>query len=189
MEDDTTRVEDDSLMMEDDTTVAEVNLQKKKGKWRLNLFDVIFIACAIAAAALIFIYSNRSAGSVSVLPTGSKETVVYTIEFQGMINGTADLIKPGDSLTDKVENRAMGSVVSVELVPSTTMQKNLITGDRRIVEVPGKTDAIVVVTAQATMTDSQISVDGFAIRVGTRVSINGPLYNSEGFITDIVRGK
>lgn len=166
----------------------ENNPVKKKLKLRLNLFDIIFIVCVLIIAGLIMIYLNRNTGSVSVLPSGTRETVVYTIELQGMIDGTADLIKPGDSLIDKVEKRALGNVISVTLVPSTTLSKNYVTGDRIIVEVPGKTDAVLVVTAQATVTDSQISVDGYAIRVGTRVSINGPLYNSSGFITDIERG-
>jgi len=165
----------------------ENNPEKKKVKWRLNLFDVIFIACALIIAGVIILYSNSKAGTSSVLPSGSKETVVYTIELLGMINGTAELIKPGDTFIDKVEKRNLGTVVSVDLTPSTALQKNLITGERILSEIPGKTDVKVVLSAQATMTDRQISVDGFTIRVGAKVSINGPLYNSGGYITDIER--
>jgi len=163
--------------------------EKKKSKWRLNLFDVIFIAVVLIAAALVLFYMNRSTGSVGVLPSGTSETVVYTVELQAMIDGTAELIKPGDQLIDKVERRSLGTVVSVELLPATTLQKNLITGERVMVDIPGKTDAIVVVRAQANVTDSQISVDGFSIKVSARVSINGPLYNSTGYIVDIERGE
>jgi len=160
---------------------------KKKIKWRLNLFDVIFIVCAIVVAVLLLRFSGRSAGSVSVIPAGSQETVVYTVELQGMYNDSAKLVKPGDAFIDKVEKRALGTVVSVNLVPARTLQNDLVSGNRIVVEIPERTDAIVTVTAQATVTDSQITVDGYAIRVGTKVSIDGPLYNSGGFITDIVR--
>jgi len=160
---------------------------KKVVKWKLNLFDVIFIACALTAAVFLLRYTGRTSGGVGVLPSGSQETIVYTIELQGMINQAAELIKPGDSLIDKVEKRALGTILSVELVPSKTIQKNFYTGDYIVSVIPERTDAIVVATAQGVVTESQISVDGFAIRVGTRVSINGPLYNSSGFITDIAR--
>jgi hypothetical protein len=166
----------------------ENNPAPKKMKLRLNLFDIIFIACALAAAALILLYSSRSDGGTSIIISGSSETVVYTLEFQGMLPGTAELISPGDSLVDRVERRAIGTVVSVELMPSTTSQKSFVTGNRYIVDVPGRTDAVVVVTANAHVTEGQISVNGFAVRVGTRVSINGPLYNGVGFIIGIERG-
>jgi len=161
--------------------------EKKVIKWKLNLFDIIFIACALTAVVFLLRYTGRSTGGVGMLPSGSQETIVYTIELQGMIDQAAELIKPGDSLIDKVEKRVLGTILSVELVPSKTMQKNLYTGDYFATVIPERTDAIIVATAQGVVTENQISVDGFAIRVGKWVSINGPLYNSNGFITDIVR--
>ena len=165
----------------------EDNPEKRAIKWKLNLFDIIFIACALVAAVFLLRFSGRSAGSVGVLPSGSQETVIYTIELQGMIDDAALLVKEGDTLIDKVEKRALGKVISVKLAPATTIQKDFITGDFIVAEIPQRTDVTIVATAQATVTDSRISVDGFAIRVGTRVSIDGPLYNSAGFITDIER--
>jgi len=163
------------------------NAGTKKIKWKLNLFDIIFISCALIAAILLLRFTGQTAGSVSVLPSGSQETIIYTIELQGMIDQAAELIKPGDSLIDKVEKRALGTILSVELIPSKTIQKNFYTGDYNVVVIPERTDAIIIATAQGIVTDNQISVDGFVIRVGTRVSVNGPLYHSGGFITDIVR--
>lgn len=166
---------------------GENGASPKKGKWRLNLFDVIFIACTVVVAAIILLYSSRGDSGAGIVTNNSQETVIYTVEFSGMIDGTAQLIKPGDSLVDKIEKRAIGSVVSVDLKPATRSQKNYITGERIISEVPGETDAVLVVSALATVTDSQISVNGFLVRVGTRVSINGPLYNGAGYIIDIER--
>jgi len=161
--------------------------KKKTIKWRLNLFDVIFIICAIIVAGLILVFSNRSGGGI-IAPAASQEMVVYTMEFQEMLPGTAELIQPGDTLIDKIERRFLGTVVSVELMPSRRSEKNLLTGDRIIVNVPERTDAIVVVTAQAAVTDSHINVGGYIVRAGTRISVNGPLYNGVGFIIDIERG-
>jgi hypothetical protein len=166
----------------------ENNVEKRK-KWRISFFDIFIVACALVVALLVISYSNRSTGSVSLVPTGTLETVVYTLELQGMRDGSAYLVQPGDSLIDRVERRALGTVVTVEIKPSMRLETNMLTGDRVIVEVPERMDAIIVVRAQALVTDSQISVDGFAVRVGARVSVNGPTYNGSGFIAYIERGE
>ena len=165
------------------------NPEPKKTKWRLNLFDVIFIACALVAAALILWSSNRTSGYVSVLPAGSQETISYTIELQAMPDEPALLIKPGDTIVDKVERRVLGTIASVELVPARASQKNMYTGEFVISDLPGRTDAIIQMTAQATVTDSKISVDGFAIRAGTIISVTGPVYSAGGFITYVERSE
>lgn len=171
-----------------DNTPAQSGAAQKKSKWRLNLFDIVFIACVIVIAAFVIVYSNQSESSAGIISAGTQQTVIYTVEFTGMIADTATLIHPGDSLVDKIEQRAIGTVVSVQLKPATRSQKNSLTGERIIAEVNGETDAVVVVSAQASVTDNQISVNGFAVRVGLRVSINGPLYNGSGYIIDIERG-
>lgn len=165
----------------------EENNTKKKIKWRLNIFDVIIIICALVAAVLIINYASRSGGGASIIPVGTQETRQYTLELQGMRYGTADLIRVGDTLIDKVEKRSIGTVVSVELRPAMMQTSNSVTGDRVISEVPGRIDAIITVSAQVTVTDSQVSVDGFPLRVGTKVSVNGPAYNGNGFITYVGR--
>ena len=165
----------------------EMEKSTEKRRWRLNLFDVIFIVCALIVAAVILVYSSRS-GSGIIAPTGAQETVLYTMEFRKMLPGTAELIKPGDTLVDKTERKPMGTVVSVTLQPSRFSEKNFITGDRVMSEIPDRTDAIVVVAGQATVTERNINVGGFMIRAGAKISVNGPLYNGSGFIIDIERG-
>lgn len=160
--------------------------ESKKTKWRLNLFDVIFIACAVIVAVVIVISSGGFGGG-SILSSGAQQTIVYTLELQSMIGDTAQYIKPGDSLIDRVEKRQIGTVVDVRLEQTKASMKDFETGERHMVEVPGRTTAIVTMSADATVTDSEISVDGFVIRVGVWLSVNGPLYNGSGFIIDIER--
>ena len=157
-----------------------------KRKWRLNVFDVIFIICIIIAAILVIRISRGSDGGI-LTPT-AQEPVLYTILFERMIDDSALLISSGDELVDKIENRLMGTVVSVEVGPSMSMRTDQNTGERRPFEQPGALDALVTVRAYATITDNQISINGFIVRVGSRVSVNGPLYNGIGFIADIERG-
>ena len=157
----------------------------KKKRWRLNLFDIIFIACALIVAAVILIYSN---GSISgIIKRSTIEDVTYTIELQGMLGDTAYYIKPGDELVDRVEKRPLGKVVSVTHKQSTTTSFNNITGEREIKDVLERLDAVIVMTAEATVTESKISIGGFDVRIGTWVSVNGPLYSGVGFIIDMER--
>ena len=163
------------------------NPEKTKKKFRINLFDVIFIACVLLAAVLFLMLSRRSDNAASILSTGKQETIVYTIELIEMNGDTAYLVRPGDTLIDKIEKRPMGTVVSVEVSRTQSLQKNFYTGERVMVEIPNKTNAVMVVTAEASITDSQISIGGFIVRVGTWVSVNGPLFNGAGYIIDMER--
>jgi len=164
----------------------ENNPAPGKIKWRLNLFDVIFIIIALAVAVVIIIYSLSSGGSI--MAGGTRATVVYTMEFREMLPEAAALIKPGDTLVDKVERRPLGTVLSVELQPSQLSQKDWVTGDLIISEYPGRTTAIVVISSQASITDRRITLDGgFIVRVGKWATANGPLYNGSGFILYIER--
>ena len=160
----------------------------EKKKWRPNLFDIIFIAAvAVVALVVVGLMANRGGGVAGILPSGQLQTVKYTIELQSMLGDTALMIRPGDELVDRVENRTVGTVYDVEILPAVGLRSNMITGERVLSEIPGRSDARIVVTAQAAVTDNHISVDGFTVRVGARVSINGPMYHGSGFVIDIFR--
>ena len=160
----------------------------QRKKWRVNLFDIVFIVIVLVAAWFIIRYLGSSGSSVAL--SGANETVVYTIELTEMYGDTAYLIQPGDALVDHVEKRHMGTVLSVEVMPAMRLEKNSLTGERIITEFPGRLNAVVVVKADAIITDSQISVPGgFIVRVGVRVSLNGPRYHGNGYIIDIERGE
>ena len=172
--------------MEKESKNSAKNDAKSKLSWlRPNLFDAIFIICAIIVAGLIVTLSNRSGGNIFI--PGSKEIITYTIELQSMYYDTAYMIKPGDELIDKIEKRPLGNVVSVEVMQSKSTTRNFYTGERFLGDFIDRLDAVVVVSAEATVTDSKISIGGFDVRIGTWVSVNGPLYNSNGFIIDMER--
>jgi len=165
----------------------ENNPKPGKRKLRLNVFDIVIIVCAVIAAVLIINYSSRSDSGASIIPAGTQKTITYSLELHGMRYGSAELIRVGDRLTDNVERRDLGTIVSFELKPAMTLQSSLTTGDRVIVEIPDRVDAFLTVSALVTETDSQISADGFPLRVGARVSANGPSYNGLGFISYVER--
>ena len=162
--------------------------EKTTKKWRPNFFDIIIVAVVIAAVGLVFLIL-RGTGDTGggILFAGQQETVYYTIELQAMRGDSGELIQPGDALVDRVENRPLGTVVSVELRPAQMLQRNLHTGDFVVSEIPERTDAIVVVRATATVTEHRIEIGRFTLRSGARVSVLGPQYHGVGFIIDIER--
>ena len=157
-----------------------------KTKWRLNVFDIVFVIIVLVAAWLVISYLGRSGRSVAI--TGATETIEYTIELTDMIADTAYLIRPGDALVDNVQNRQMGTIVSVDVIQTMRLEKNFVTAERVVSEVPGRLTAVITVRAGATITENQITIPGgFIIRVGTRISVNGPNYHGSGFIIDVER--
>jgi hypothetical protein len=165
------------------------NMSEKKTKWRPNFFDIVIVAVLAAVAVLLFtIIRGTGDTGGGILFAGAQEPVYYTVELQSMRGDSGELIEPGDSLIDRVENRPLGTVVSVELRPAQMLSRDLNTGDFIISEIPERTDAVIVVRAMATITDTQINIGRFTLRAGTRVSVLGPMYHGTGFVVDIERG-
>jgi hypothetical protein len=162
--------------------------KKTTTRWRPNFFDIVIVAVLAAVAVLLFTIIRGTGDTGGILFAGTQEPVYYTIELQAMRGDSGELIEPGDSLIDRVENRPLGTVVSVELRPAQMLSRDLNTGDFIISEIPERTDAVIVVRAMATITDTQINIGRFTLRAGTRVSVLGPMYHGTGFVVDIERG-
>ena len=157
---------------------------KKKLKWSLNFFDLVIIA--VAAVACLVVIKMAGSGNV-IAPSGETKTVQYTVELSAMLGDVADMIKPGDSLVDKIEKRSVGTVVSVEVTPAYVSAQSSVSGDYVITEIPEHKSAIVVLEATCSVSDFEISTNGFAIRTGTKISFTGPGYSGSGFIIEIAR--
>jgi len=158
---------------------------KRKIDWRLNLFDILFIAGVLLIAGLIIGYLGFSGGIFT--SSGSRETIHYTIELRGMLDDTAWLPKPGDELIDRIEKRPLGTVVSAEVKPSPSIQKDMFTEQQIMSYWPDRNDAVLVIKAEANVTESRIRIGNFTVRVGTWISVNGPFYTGNGFVIDIER--
>ena len=160
-------------------------METKTVKWRLNLFDIIFIAAVLVIAFIIIAYLGISGGLFS---RGTQETVIYTLELTELLGDSASRIRPGDELVDTIERRVMGTILSVEVKPTTRLQADLSTGNRVFREVPeGYYDATLIMSAEATVDEIEISLEGYVIRIGTWLPVSGPLYQGTGYITYIER--
>ncbi|MDR0838341.1 MAG: DUF4330 domain-containing protein [Oscillospiraceae bacterium] len=160
---------------------------KSKFKLRLNLFDIVIIILALAAGFLLLRLSNADGGGGTVLNPGKQLTARYTLELSNLPLGTAELIKPGDRLTEVVEKRFVGSVVSVEITPYLTTSKDTYTGDFILTEVPERRSAVITLDLPASDTGSEINASGFVLRGGINLSVTGPGYAGVGLVINVER--
>lgn len=160
--------------------------KKKKGKYSiLNLFDIIVIIIAVLLAVLLFAKGKTRTDGTQI----TSDKITYTLELTGMQNGSAELVRPGDRLTDKIKKYDIGTVVSVTVKTSTNQVEDYENGGIIDSPVSGKETAVIVVEAPCKETDSQITVGGgYAVRVGASANVRGPGYAGTGYIIDIERG-
>lgn len=160
--------------------------KQNKPRWKLNIFDIVIIAVVlIAACALIYVW--RASGKSSV-PSLTSKPVHYSIELDGMLAGSAEKIKEGDTITDGKKKMIMGTVVSVSIAPATTAVKDLETGNTLRSEVPGKETATIELVCDCSANDMEILAEsGYVVRVGEEVQATGPGYAGHGYIIAIDR--
>ena len=162
----------------------------QKFRFKLNLFDGIVLVAALAVAAFLGYNALKPAAPVveeSAAPTTS--SVVYTIKFNKMIEGTEKLVEPGDQLMDNIKNYKLGTVLSTEAVPATARVVD--EENRQVVraEIPGYVDLLVTVRSDScSMGDSSLVLDGgFVLRTNTTAYIKGEGYMASGPIINIER--
>lgn len=157
----------------------------KESKFKLrdlfNLFDVAVLAVAVLLGVVLILIS-RGAGK-------EQTTVLYTVEFTNMQNGSASLIRPGDSLVDRVKKFDLGKVISVEVGSTIRQVQDFQQGGVLEAESSIQQTATVVLEAPATETEQDFLVSGgFLIKIGTVVAAKGPGYSAYGTVLKIERG-
>lgn len=160
--------------------------KENRPRLKISIFDVVIIAVVIiAAGALIFVWrlSGKSSGAAIIT-----KPIHYAIELNGMAAGTADKIKEGDIIMDSKKKFIMGTVESVSVLPATTPEKNLETGDTIQSQVPDKETALIELITEVSSSDSEIkAASGYIIRVGEEVQATGPGYAGLGYVVTVDR--
>lgn len=156
-----------------------------KFRLKLNLFDGIVLALALAAAAFLAWRALKPAVPAEADPTVTT-TVRYTIRFQRWAPGTSGLIEEGDQIADNVKNYEVGEVVSAQAVPAIIQVAD--EESRRWVwaEVEGYEDVLVTVQAPCVVSDEAITVGGgYQVRAGTIGFFRGEGYMGSGPIVAV----
>ena len=91
-------------------------MEQKKFRLRLNLFDGIVLALALAVGAFLLWTAMKPQIPDEAAPA-STSSVRYTVRLQRCILGTSELIRTGDQVADNIKNYVVGEVTAVEAVP------------------------------------------------------------------------
>ena len=169
--------------------------EKKRIKWKLNLFDIVLLVVVLAAAAGLlawkFVGSNQTEvdpNSGITIPKGT-HTVRYVVELEQLHQQTAEMIAQGDEVYERTKKELMGTVQSVEVAPARTLTKNELEGTFQFAEVPERYNVVMEITAQAVENDDGIVLEsGLEVRAGTAVRVLGPGYYGAGYILSVERG-
>ena len=162
----------------------------QKFRFKLNLFDGIVLVVALAVAAFLAFTALKPAAPAaeeSAAPTAS--SVVYTIKFHKMIEGTETLVEVGDQLVDNIKNYKLGTVIATEAIPATERIVDEVNRQMVCAEIPGYVDLLVTVRSDAcTVGDSSLVLDGgFVLRTNINAYIKGEGYMASGPIINIER--
>ena len=169
--------------------------EKKRIKWKLNLFDIgLLVVVLVAAAGLVawkFAGSNQTQvdpNSGVTVPKGT-HMVHYVVELEQLHKQTADMVAVGDELYERTKKELMGTVQSVEVSTTRTLTKNELEGTFQFAEMPERYNVVMDITAQAVESDTGIVLEsGLEIRAGTSVRVFGPGYYGTGYILSVERG-
>ena len=153
---------------------------------RLNLFDLLVLAVILAAGLFTLWTMFRPEPEAE---NADWVTVRYSIHINQVLEGTSELIQPGDPLEYTLEPAQLGTVVSIEPGPCLTYWVDEETLTTRQSVVPGYESIDLVVDAQCQEEDYCLRAGGtIVLRAGGLLYIRGPQFAAVGTITDIERG-
>lgn len=166
--------------------------EKKRIKWKLNLFDIGLIVAAVAVVAVIAAMKLADKPAPADPNTGvpaGRIAVNYVVELEQLHEQTARMAAVGDQLYERTKREGMGVVQEVEVQEATTLTKNELEGTFQFVTVPERYNVLMKVSAQGTENDGAITLDsGLEVRAGTSVRVLGPGYYGAGYIITVERG-
>lgn len=169
--------------------------EKKRIKWKLNLFDIGLMAVVLLVAAGMLVWKFAGSDQTAVDPNSGEsvpkgiQTVRYVVELEQLHLQTAQRIAQGDQLYERTKKELMGTVETVEVVPCRILSKNQENGTFLYTEVPERYNVTIELTAQGTQQDKgTMLTSGLELHAGTSVRVLGPGYYGTGYVLSVERG-
>lgn len=164
-------------------------MEHNQFRLRLNLFDGIVLVLALLVCAFLLLTTlNPAPAADEAAPSPQTTTVQYTVRFQRWLEGTSELIQPGDKLVDNIKNFEMGTVLSAQAVPVQSLQLDYRSEQFVLADLEGYEDVLVTVESPCTLSDEALTTSGgYTLRVGSTAYIRGQGYMASGPIISIDR--
>lgn len=139
---------------------------------RFNLLDLVIMVFALVLIVAVIFGIGRLAGVQGKAKDAVSGRVVYAVELKQQDKELLDYIEIGQPLQDGTNKEMLGTVVEIYDAPSEKEVANH--GEKKITiaEIPNKIDVILEIESEAEMTDSNINVGSFAIKIGKTIHCN-----------------
>ena len=130
-----------------------------ENKRKFNIIDalVVLVVLGVVAGGVWFFSGTRD-----VQTTYAR----YIVELRQARPGYANLISIGGEIRDSVRNYLLGTVTAVHYQPAVQVNFNHQTGTFEEIIVPDRYDIHITIEGPASITQSEIRINGQPIRVG-----------------------
>lgn len=155
---------------------------------RLNMLDVFIILLVIIACIFGYKYVNSSDAPVIQKNTTK---VTYQIRTSESLQSMYDMISENTSIYDSTKNLFLGTIVKKEILDSERYEVDYENSTFTKSALPRGTaiDVLLTIEADANISEQNISVGDYVIKVGAPAYIKGKGYAGKGYITSIERNE
>lgn len=137
---------------------------------RLGFLDILVILVVLAViGAAVYYFSNNTVGD-SAAASGQDE-ITYVLQIENVNADFADQVIIGDGVYDSEADTYIGKVTAAEVVPYSVDSYQEDTGTVVSKEVEGKYNGRITVKASADISDSETSVNGINVMVGSNLNV------------------
>lgn len=142
---------------------------------RFTFIDLLIILVIIAAAVLAVwkLAPNKDASG-----TKASFTVMLTAKDEAFLSA----MHIGDTVSISNKEKDTGVITKIESRPAESLQFDSIGGKYVLDEIKNKNDILVTIEADATETDTMITVGSTPVKVGLEMPVRGKGYASMGYI-------
>ena len=149
-----------------------------KAKFTLIDAGIIVVVLAVLAVGIKILKPDMFSSSKT-------QPVGFSVMVTNTDSGIGDIIKAGDEVSISFSEKAFAYVTSVEEVPHERKEFNSYKGKYETSTIDGKSDVIVNLECDATVTDTKISNGELAIRVGSEMPVSGKGYTLKGYVVKV----
>ena len=151
-------------------------MSKKKVKF--NIMDALILIAVLAVAAVllyVFVFSESGEGL-----NDDAYTLTYVVEISRLNEEFADRVAVGDAVVESAKKLPIGTVVAIEKHPHEHLGEKAKDGSVTLTTVEGFCDLYVTIEAPASLSGISYNINGYELRVGTKIYLSFSDLVSEG---------
>ncbi len=144
----------------------------------MDWFIVIVVVLILAAGAYLLLGNDGP----SIISSSKNVTVTTVVELAAKDKDYTELIKEGDVVLIGEKEKMRTNVEKIEINPARTTGYDILEGRVLYSEVPEEYDIKVTLVGEGAETESDIEMNGAAIRVGQGVALNSKNWTGYGYV-------